>query len=102
MQQLFIWFSLVQPSLTSNDYGIKGGGVAHGDGNLFAGDLDQYFLDLAVGFYDITTLGKVGIPSTYLYFGNFTCILNKSQLAITGEHSPRYYIFSSENILDYH
>jgi len=36
------------------------------DDNLFAGDLDKYFLDLAVGFYDITTLGKVGIPERRL------------------------------------
>jgi hypothetical protein len=38
--------SLVQPSLSYNDYGTKGGGGSPGDGNLFAGELDQYFLDL--------------------------------------------------------
>jgi hypothetical protein len=47
---------------------------------LFAGDLDEYFLDLAVGFYDITTLGKVGVPSTYLYFKDFSANGKVSQV----------------------
>ena len=36
------------------------------DDDLFAEIGDRYFLDFAVGFYDITTLGKVGIPERKL------------------------------------
>ena len=32
------------------------------------GNTDQDYLDLAAGFYDITSLGKVGRPSTYPKF----------------------------------
>jgi hypothetical protein len=40
----------------------------------------QDLLDLMTTNYDITSLGKVGIPSTYLYVQDFTCILSISQL----------------------
>ena len=72
--------SLVQPSLAYEDYGIKGGvrwgaNVEFGCERIYKGH-KSIFLDFTVPNYDICNFVRVGIPSTYLYFGNFTCILN--------------------------
>ena len=41
------------------------------DDDLFAEIGDQYFLDFKPVDFDITTLGKVGIPSTNHNFADF-------------------------------
>ena len=46
---------------------------------------NQYFLDMKPVNYDICSFVRVGIPSTYLESGDFSCILNIS--VAQNEHS---------------
>ena len=50
-------------------------------------DQKQYFLDLTTTKYGICTFTIVGIPSTYLKFSHFACILHVSVLLL---YQPRY------------